>query len=78
MVEVTIASLKMLEVKDNELLIEEKGLHSIENFWFPRYLMYAQVYLHKTSLVAEKMLKKAVDQVKMLLAAGERLKWTCP
>ncbi len=65
--------IKMLEVKDNELLIEEKGLHSIEKFLVSRYLMYAQVYLHKTSLVAEKMLKKAVDRVKMLLAAGEKV-----
>ena len=48
-------------------------MHSIEKFLVSRYLMYAQVYLHKTSLVAEKMLKKAVDRVKMLLAAGEKV-----
>lgn len=62
--------IKMLEVRDNELLIEEKGLHSIEKFLVSRYLMYAQVYLHKTSLVAEKMLKMAIERVKFLLKAG--------
>ena len=65
--------IKMLEVKDNELLIEEKGLHSIEKFLVSRYLMYAQVYLHKTSLVAEKMLEQAIQRVKFLLEAGEKV-----
>lgn len=65
--------IKMLEVRDDELLIEEKGLHSIEKFLVSRYLMYAQVYLHKTSLVAENMLKMAMERVKYLLQSGETI-----
>lgn len=65
--------IKMLEVRNDELLIEEKGLHSIEKFLVSRYLMYAQVYLHKTSLVAEKMLKMTIERVKYLLNSGENV-----
>ncbi|MCO6484520.1 MAG: HD domain-containing protein [Saprospiraceae bacterium] len=48
--------LKMLHVVDNRLVVEEKGVYSIEKFLIARRLMYWQVYLHKTVLVAEKML----------------------
>lgn len=48
--------IKMLQVVDGRLVVEEKGVYSIEKFLIARRLMYWQVYLHKTVLVAEKML----------------------
>lgn len=48
--------IKMLDVKDNKLVVEEKGIYSIENFLSARRLMYWQVYLHKTGVSAEKCL----------------------
>jgi HD superfamily phosphohydrolase len=58
--------INMLAVKDNELTVEEKGLYSIERFLTARKLMYWQVYLHKTTLVAEQMLIKALERAKEL------------
>ncbi len=58
--------IKMLTVHDNELMIEEKGIHSIEKFLVSRRFMYWQVYLHKTVLVAEKMLVKIIDRAKSI------------
>ena len=63
--------IKMLNVFDNELVVEEKGLMSVENFLVARQHMYWQVYLHKTSLCAETMLLKIFERVKDLLEAGE-------
>lgn len=57
---------KMLTVKDGELMVEEKGIYSIEKFLVARRLMYWQVYLHKTVLVAEKMLIKIIERVRWL------------
>lgn len=48
--------IKMLHVSDNQLVVEEKGLYSIEKFLLSRRLMYWQVYFHKTVVCAEKML----------------------
>lgn len=48
--------LQMLEVVDNELVVEEKGIHSVEKFLIARRMMYWQVYLHKTVLSAELLL----------------------
>ena len=48
--------IKMLTVKDGELMVEEKGVYSIEKFLVARRLMYWQVYLHKTVVSAEQML----------------------
>ncbi len=48
----------MFNVVDNNIVIEEKGIHSIEKFLIARRLMYWQVYLHKTSLVAELLLER--------------------
>ena len=56
--------IKMLTVHNNELMIEEKGIHSIEKFLVSRRFMYWQVYLHKTVLVAEKMLVKIIERAK--------------
>ena len=47
--------IKMLDVKDDHLVVESKGIYSIENFLTARRLMYWQVYLHKTSVAYEKI-----------------------
>jgi hypothetical protein len=56
--------LKMLAVHNGELMVEEKGIYSIEKFLIARRQMYWQVYLHKTVLVAEKMMVKIVERVR--------------
>jgi HD superfamily phosphohydrolase len=58
--------LKMLVVEKGELMVEEKGIYSIEKFLVARRLMYWQVYLHKTVLVAEKMMVKITERVREL------------
>jgi HD superfamily phosphohydrolase len=62
--------LKMLVVHDGELMVEEKGIYSIEKFLVARRQMYWQVYLHKTVLSAEKMLVNVVKRVKELNTTG--------
>lgn len=58
--------ISMLNVVDDELVIEEKGVFSIEKFLVARHIMYWQVYLHKNSIAAEQMLKTFVLRVKEL------------
>jgi len=58
--------LKMLAIHDGQLMVEEKGIYSVENFLVARRLMYWQVYLHKTVLAAEKMLVKIIERVKQI------------
>jgi uncharacterized protein len=58
--------LKMLTVHNGELMIEEKGIYSTEKFLVSRRLMYWQVYLHKTVLVAEKMLVNIILRAKKI------------
>ena len=70
--------LKMLVVKDGELLIEEKAIYSVEKFLVARRLMYWQVYLHKTVLAAEKMLLKIVERARELIAKGETVNALSP
>ena len=65
--------LKMLTVKDGNLLVEEKAIYSIEKFLVSRRLMYWQVYLHKTVLSAEMMLVKIIRRAKELIATGQTL-----
>jgi HD superfamily phosphohydrolase len=65
--------LKMLTVKDGDLLVEEKAIYSIEKFLVSRRLMYWQVYLHKTVLAAEMMLVKIIRRAKALVAEGHQL-----
>lgn len=60
--------LKMLTVYNGELMVEEKGKYSIEKFLVARRLMYWQVYLHKTVLCAEQMLKQIIRRAKYLKA----------
>jgi HD superfamily phosphohydrolase len=64
--------LKMLVVKDDELMIEEKGIYSIEKFLVARRLMYWQVYLHKAVMGAEMLLVKIIHRAKELLRNGEQ------
>lgn len=65
--------IKMLELHNGSLVIEEKGIYSIEKFIMARRLMYWQVYLHKTVLGAEQLLVKIMERAKELTAAGEKL-----
>jgi HD superfamily phosphohydrolase len=60
--------IKMLTVRDNQLMVEEKGIYSIEKFLVSRRLMYNQVYLHKTVIGAEMMLIKVIRRAKELIA----------
>ena len=55
--------ISMMNVVDDELVVEEKALFSIEKFIVARHIMYWQVYLHKTSIVAERMLKEFVRRL---------------
>lgn len=65
--------IKMLTVHDGNLMVEEKGIYSIEKFLVSRRLMYWQVYLHKTVLSAEKMLVKIIRRAKELIRTGSRV-----
>lgn len=62
--------IKMLDVKDDHLVVESKGIYSIENFLMSRRLMYWQVYLHKTSVAYEKMLISTLLRAKELAGKG--------
>ena len=63
--------IKMLDVVDDKLVVEAKGILSIENFLNARRLMYWQVYLHKTSTCAETMLIQAVRRARELMREGK-------
>ena len=60
--------LKMLTIHNGELMVEEKGIYSIEKFLVARRLMYWQVYLHKTVLSAEQMLQRIIKRAKLVKA----------
>jgi HD superfamily phosphohydrolase len=62
--------IQMMHVVDDVLVLEEKGIYSIEKFLMARRLMYWQAYLHKTSLVAELMLTKTLKRAKVLIQKG--------
>ena len=62
--------IKMLNVSDDKLVVEAKGIYSIENFLVARRFMYWQVYLHKTSVAAEKMLVNILRRAKELVKSG--------
>jgi HD superfamily phosphohydrolase len=63
----------MLHVHNDNIVVEEKGIYSIEKFLVARRLMYWQVYLHKTSLVADLMLKNAFLRAKKILQNGQKI-----
>jgi HD superfamily phosphohydrolase len=65
--------IKMFNVLDDQLVIEEKGIYSIENFLIARRLMYWQVYLHKTVVAGEYLLVKILERAKELSGHGEVL-----
>jgi HD superfamily phosphohydrolase len=62
--------IKMLDVKDDRLVVESKGIYSIENYLTSRRLMYWQVYLHKTAVACEKVLINTLLRAKYLANAG--------
>ncbi len=63
----------MLHVHDDQLVVEEKGIFSIENFLQARRLMYWQVYLHKTAVSAERMLVNIVRRAQYIVLAGQEI-----
>ena len=63
----------MMDVANDELVIEQKGIYSVEKFLIARRLMYWQVYLHKTALVAENTLVNVLKRAKELAEKGENL-----
>jgi len=69
----TARIIKMLNVYDDELVVEAKGVYSIEKFLIARRMMYWQVYLHKTSVSAEQVLIKTLERAKELSRKGFRL-----
>lgn len=65
--------IKMLKVVDDRLVVERKGIYSIEKFLIARRLMYWQVYLHKTVIAAEQMLVKTLQRARDLAFMGTEL-----
>lgn len=62
--------IKMLNVANDQLVVEEKGIYSVERFLTSRRIMYWQVYLHKTVLAAEQMLIKILERARTLCHEG--------
>lgn len=69
--------IKMLNIWDDQLVVDEKGIYSIEKFLISRRLMYWQVYLHKTVVSAENLLINVLKRAKELAVAGENI-YTTP
>lgn len=67
----------MLDVRDDRLVVEKKGIYSIENYLMSRRLMYWQVYLHKTGVSVEHVLINALSRAKHLALQGKEL-WCTP
>lgn len=65
--------IKMLDVRNDKLVVEAKGIYSIENFLTARRLMYWQVYLHKTAVAAEKMLINTFTRARELINLQEKI-----
>lgn len=65
--------ISMLTVHNDQLVVEEKGILSIENFLNARRLMYWQVYLHKTTVSAERMMVNVIRRAEHLVKSGENL-----
>lgn len=65
--------LKMMNVANDKLVVEVKGIYSVEKFLVARRLMYWQVYLHKTSVAAEQLLIKILQRAKWLASQGREL-----
>jgi len=65
--------ISMLNVVNEELMVEEKGIYSVEKFLMARRLMYWQVYLHKTGVVAEQLLIRVLKRAKEIVDTGRNL-----
>lgn len=65
--------IKMLAVNEDELVVDEKGIYSIEKFILSRRLMYWQVYMHKTVVAAERILLSALQRARYLAKQGEQI-----
>ena len=70
--------ISMLNVVDDQLVVEEKGIYSVEKFIVARRLMYWMVYLHKTSLVADHILVNILQRAKELIINGDELEGSAP
>ena len=68
----------LLQVVDDKLVVDEKGIYSIESFLHARRLMYWQVYLHKTSVSAERMIVNIIKRAQYLFLSGEKLPGSDP
>ena len=68
----------MLNVVDDRLVVQEKGIYSVEKFLMARRFMYWQVYLHKTGIVAEQLLIRTLKRAKELVERGEILNCSEP
>ena len=65
--------IKMLHVKDDRLVVEQKGIYTIENYLMARRLMYWQVYLHKTALAGQEVLSTVLQRATDLIVQGWQL-----
>ncbi len=65
--------IKMLNVRNDQIVVEEKGIYSVEKFLIARRLMYWQVYLHKTVIAAEQLLVKILKRSRELALGGDAL-----
>ena len=65
--------INMLDMVDDRLVVRSKGIYSVENYLMARRLMYWQVYLHKTAVGAEQVLRSALRRAKYLIHNGEQL-----
>jgi uncharacterized protein len=65
--------LKTMRVFNGNVVIEKKGIYAIENYILSRRLMYMQVYLHKTVLSADALLRKIFERVQFLIGSGEKV-----
>lgn len=65
--------IRMMDIVDDSIVVEEKGVYSVENFLNARRLMYWQVYLHKTTLSTEQMMIQVVRRARALALKGEEV-----
>lgn len=70
--------ISMLNTSDNRLVVEEKGVYSIEKFLIARRFMYWQVYMHKTVLAADQMLKRIINRARFLIESNKNVRSTVP
>lgn len=66
--------IQMLNVRDNQLIIDQKGIYSVEKFLMARRFMYWQVYLHKASIAADELLLSILKRAKVLINSEKSLK----